>query len=152
MQHLRHLFGLSFTSSRSNHEAVMLVFSAFVLELGFLWTGWGLSNAQHPLFKWQLSYSNVLNPAEGLMFAESGQPELKKTLRGYSPCAACRAEFGLGWYNIYIYIYIYYIIKWITFFFLSAEEYGIMWLSRVFFCSKGNMKKKKLRTLRRLRT
>eukprot|EP00435_Cladocopium_sp_Y103_P011004 s3117_g2.t2 len=38
-------------------SAILLIFSAFVLELGFLWTG--------------------------LMFAESGQPELKKTLRGH---------------------------------------------------------------------
>jgi len=38
-------------------SAVMLIFSAFVLELGFLWNG--------------------------LMFTESGQPDLKKNLRGH---------------------------------------------------------------------
>lgn len=38
-------------------SAILLIFSAFVLELGFLWTG--------------------------LMFAQSGQAELKKTLRGH---------------------------------------------------------------------
>eukprot|EP00438_Fugacium_kawagutii_P028712 Skav229186 [mRNA] locus=scaffold1004:312739:322685:- [translate_table: standard] len=44
-------------------SAIMLIFSAFVLELGFLWTG--------------------------LMFAQSGEPELRKSLRDHRLADSC---------------------------------------------------------------